>query len=125
MASELADDLLAFTANIDVQVLQGSKVVEVRNAGVNKGTATQQWLSKSDFDFILAIGDDWTDEDMFAVLPEWAYSIRVGITRTHARFNLHDCGEVLQLLDLLVGKFLQIGIPKDQVIQRYLLKSLT
>jgi trehalose 6-phosphate synthase/phosphatase len=36
---DLVDALVNFTANIDVQVLQGSKVVEVRSGGVNKGFA--------------------------------------------------------------------------------------
>src|SRR6059036_3971213 len=68
MSRELMDDLREFTANIDVQVLQGAKVVEVRNAGVNKGAAALHWLAPETPDFILAIGDDWTDEDMFSVM---------------------------------------------------------
>ncbi len=41
-AKELRDNLVQFTANIDVQVLQGSMVIEVRNSGVNKGAACRQ-----------------------------------------------------------------------------------
>lgn len=103
-AKELMDDLVNFTANIDLQILQGSKVIEVRNAGVNKGTAGLYWKSKNDFDFVMAIGDDWTDEDLFKVLPENAYSIRVGMTFSHARFNLHDHHEAIQLLEYLTKK---------------------
>jgi trehalose 6-phosphate synthase/phosphatase len=101
IARELTDHLLAFTANIDVQVLQGNKVVEVRNAGVNKGTASRRWLAKG-HDFILAIGDDLSDEDTFAVLPDDAYSICVGIGQTRARFNLREPKEVLELLTELL-----------------------
>ncbi len=97
-SKELVDDLVSFTANIDVQILQGSKVVEVRCGGVNKGTAGLRFLSKNDFDFILAIGDDWTDEDLFKVLPQTSYSIRVGIKQSYARFNLHTYMEVIELL---------------------------
>ena len=43
-ARELLDDLAGYTRNIDVQVLEGNKVVEVRNTGVNKGTAALEWL---------------------------------------------------------------------------------
>ncbi|MEE8607307.1 MAG: bifunctional alpha,alpha-trehalose-phosphate synthase (UDP-forming)/trehalose-phosphatase [Nitrospiraceae bacterium] len=96
-AKELMDDLVRFTANIDIQVLRGSKAVEVRNAGVNKGIAALRWGSK-DFDFMMAIGDDWTDEDLFKVLPETAYSIRVGTTQSYARFNLPSPTEALKLL---------------------------
>ncbi|HSD56544.1 MAG TPA: bifunctional alpha,alpha-trehalose-phosphate synthase (UDP-forming)/trehalose-phosphatase [Methanotrichaceae archaeon] len=98
VAKELVDDLVNFTANIDVQVLQGNKVVEVRNAGLNKGDAGMYCRSKGDFDFILAVGDDWTDEDLFKVLPETAYSIRIGMTQSYARFNLHNCSEVIKLV---------------------------
>jgi trehalose 6-phosphate synthase/phosphatase len=102
LVTELTDHLVNFTANIDVQVLHGSKVVEVRPAGVNKGLAAFRWISSRRHDFILAIGDDWTDEDLFAILPEDAYSIRVGVTSTHARFNLKSADEVIELLQCLV-----------------------
>jgi trehalose 6-phosphate synthase/phosphatase len=101
----LTDHLLVFTASIDLQVLRGNKAIEIRKAGVNKGSAVQQWLAKHEYDFVLAIGDDLTDEDMFAVLPSWAYSFRVGTARTHARFRLQNSTEVLQLLaELAVGQ---------------------
>jgi len=99
---ELTGYLINFTANIDVQVLQGSKIVEIRNSGVNKGAAALHWISKNDFDFILAIGDDWTDEDLFRILPETAYSIKVGITQSHAKYNLHNHMEVRELLSALM-----------------------
>ncbi len=104
VARELTDHLLAFTANIDVQVLRGSKVIEIRSPGINKGCAIQLWLSRTNFDFILAIGDDSTDEDTFAILPPHAYSFRLGETsRTHARYSLGDPSEVGQFLDELAG----------------------
>ena len=103
-ARELTDHLLAFTANIDVQVLRGSKVIEIKNPGINKGFAIQRWLSTNNFDFILAIGDDSTDEDIFTILPPEAYSFRLGETsRTHARYSLRDPSEVAQFLVELVG----------------------
>jgi trehalose 6-phosphate synthase/phosphatase len=120
-ARELTDDLVTFTGNIDVQILQGNKAVEVRCAGVNKGVAAQQWLSKNDFDFVLAVGDDSTYEDVFKVLPERANSIRVGITRTNARFNLRNPEEVLRLLKQLTregfnGK--SLGSPEN-ILEAY------
>ncbi len=101
LAKELMDDLLDF-ANIDVQVLQGSKVIEVRSAGMTKATAGQYWLTQGGFDFILAVGDDWTDEDLFRILPPNAYSIKVGMSQSYARFNLRDHTEVIALLQELV-----------------------
>jgi trehalose 6-phosphate synthase/phosphatase len=98
LAGELTDHLVTFTANIDIQVLQGKKVIEVRNAGIHKGVAARHWMSKMDYRFVLGIGDDWTDEDLFKVLPESAYSIKVGLSNSHARFNLRGIEEVHDLL---------------------------
>ena len=103
-AKELVDDLVNFTANIDVQVLQGSKVVEVRCGGVNKGNAAARFLAEHKFGFILAVGDDWTDEDLFKILPDTAYSIRVGIRQSYARFNLRSYVDVVELLKELAAE---------------------
>jgi len=71
-AKELMDDLIHFTANMDVQVFQGNKVVEIRESGINKGFAVLSILKEKEgdggYDFALAMGDDWTDEDMFKAL---------------------------------------------------------
>ncbi len=102
IVGELVDNLMHFTANIDVQVLQGNKVLEVRNAGVNKGRAAEYWLSRASYDFILAAGDDWTDEDLFQGLPPSAYSLRVGLEKTCARFSLRRPDDVCELLTRII-----------------------
>ena len=104
-AKELLDDLADYTRNIDVQVLEGKKVVEIRNSGVNKGIAAVEWLKEPAPDFVLGIGDDWTDEDLFRVLPATAYSVRVGVAETVARFYLQYPAAVRRLLrDLIEPK---------------------
>ena len=97
-ARELLDALAGFTRNIDVQVLEGNKVLEVRNTGVSKGTAATEWLGGLGADFILAIGDDWTDEDLFRALPPTAYSVRVGLANTAARYYLTNHTAVRRVL---------------------------
>jgi trehalose 6-phosphate synthase/phosphatase len=98
---EIVDDLVNFTANIDVQVVRGDKIVEVRNAGINKGMALRYWIDESSFDFILAVGDDSTDEDMFRMLPDTAYTLKVGNSESCARFRLKDQSNVLGLVEKL------------------------
>lgn len=83
-----------------LQVLEGNKVLEVRPQDVSKRHAVQEWLL-FDHDFILCIGDDITDEDMFAVMPPHAYSVKVGRGQTHARFRLPNVEAVLHLLKSL------------------------
>jgi trehalose 6-phosphate synthase/phosphatase len=102
-AKELLDDLAGYTRNIDVQVLEGKKVVEVRNSGINKGTAALEWLSERAPDFVLGIGDDWTDEDLFRALPPTACSVRVGVANTAARFFLNNHTAVRRLLRELIA----------------------
>jgi trehalose 6-phosphate synthase/phosphatase len=97
-ARELLDALAGFTRNVDVQVLEGNKVLEVRNTGVSKGTAATEWLAGLGADFILAIGDDWTDEDLFRALPANAYSVRVGLANTAARYYLGSHTAVRRVL---------------------------
>ena len=97
-ARELRDALFHLTANLDIGVLEGSKVVEIKNLGINKGKAAMRWISKEEWDFILAVGDDWTDEDLFAALPEKAYSIRVGLGPSKSRFNVTSYTEIRSLL---------------------------
>jgi len=103
-AKELIDLLLQATTSLEVQVLQGNKVVEARSAGVTKGSAALHFLAQDKFDFILAMGDDQTDEDLFAALPEHAFSFRVGHGASRARFNLRGPAEARQLLALLAGQ---------------------
>jgi len=97
-AKELMDDLAAYTRNVDVQVLEGNKVVELRNSGVTKGTAAQTWIASRPSDFILAVGDDWTDEDLFRAMPPTAFSVRVGLAQTAARYHLGTPTAVRRLL---------------------------
>ena len=97
-SKELLDDLGDYMRNVDVQVLEGDKVIEVRNTGVNKGTGATEWLAGQSADFILATGDDWTDEDLFRALPPEAFSIRVGLAQTAARYHLGSYSAVRHLL---------------------------
>jgi trehalose 6-phosphate synthase/phosphatase len=97
-AQELEDNLRELTANSDVHVLQGNRTVEIRPAVANKGTAVMQMLSAISPDFVLCIGDDVTDEDMFAALPESAYSIHVGLGQTEAMFSLPGVDDFRELL---------------------------
>jgi len=102
-AIELIDELVEFTSNINVHVLHGNKVIEVRNAGADKGTAAKHLLSSASYDFILALGDDWTDEDMFKALPDYAYSIKVGLGSSFARFCIKSNWESRTLLEELTN----------------------
>jgi trehalose 6-phosphate synthase/phosphatase len=102
-AKELADSLHDIISGTDLQVLQGKKVLEIKPAGINKGKAVSHWLEQKDeWDFILAMGDDWTDEDIFMMLPDQAWSIKVGFTPfTEAEYFLDSPEKARKLLKVL------------------------
>ncbi len=83
-----------------LQLMQGNKALEIKNPGISKGAAADRWLGR-DYEFVLFIGDDATDEELFEVLPESAYSIKIGRGRTAAHFRLHDSSEAVKLLKTL------------------------
>ena len=99
---EFREVLSYLTSNLDLQVLEGHKVVEIKNAGVNKGKAAATWIDGANFDFAITIGDDHTDEDTFKAMPEGAYTIKVGKGSTSARFQVDSVQEVRKLLQRLV-----------------------
>ncbi|MEK7599491.1 MAG: bifunctional alpha,alpha-trehalose-phosphate synthase (UDP-forming)/trehalose-phosphatase [Patescibacteria group bacterium] len=84
-----------------LELLQGNKVLEIKNPRINKGAVAEVWLKRK-HDFVLAIGDDVTDEDLFKALPVSAYSIKVGRGRTIAHSRLASSKDVISLLKKLV-----------------------
>ena len=97
-ANEIMNDLLFTIADRGLQMLPGSKVIEIKNIEVNKGKMALKWFEDKDYDYIMALGDDHTDEDIFKVLPSDAYSIKIGGNISAARFYLRDYREVRKLL---------------------------
>ncbi len=100
---EVRDAILDLTANLDVGVFEGAKILEIRQLGINKGRAAERWLESDKWDFIIAAGDDYTDEEMFAVIPKDGYSIKVGIGISKARFNVDTVIDIRMLLEKLIG----------------------
>ncbi|MDZ7608536.1 MAG: bifunctional alpha,alpha-trehalose-phosphate synthase (UDP-forming)/trehalose-phosphatase [Cyclobacteriaceae bacterium] len=98
---ELTSHLKYLTTGKNLNVLEGDMVVELKNADVNKGIAAQRWLGKRDAGFVMAIGDDWTDEDTFKAMPENSLTIKVGSTTSTAKYSLPSVKEVRELLKSL------------------------
>jgi trehalose 6-phosphate synthase/phosphatase len=101
LSKELSDHLLSITTNIGVQVLPGRKVIEVSNSGINKGELAMHWLSRKNYDFVLALGAGWSDELLFGTMPGHAWTIKVGMLKTDARYVLKKQQDVITLLQQL------------------------
>ncbi len=103
-AQEIINHLKVIVANKGLQLMPGNKVLEFKNIEVNKGKAALNWLHEETPDFILALGDDHTDEDIFKALPAEAFTIKIGGNISAAQFYLRNPTEVRSLLKRLISK---------------------
>jgi len=99
---ELLDNLFHLVHNSSLQIIDGNKVIEIRVTGIDKGMAAKKILTRTPHDFVLAIGDDKTDEDMFKALEGQAVTIKVGGGLTAAQYSLSSQREVIDLLHNLI-----------------------
>lgn len=96
----LLNELIAVSERYALQILDGNKVIEIRDQQISKANAVGYYLNKNNYDFILCIGDDLTDEDMFGALKEneQAHTIKVGKGSTVAKQRVDSYKEVLDIL---------------------------
>ncbi|GAB3236845.1 bifunctional alpha,alpha-trehalose-phosphate synthase (UDP-forming)/trehalose-phosphatase [Hymenobacter seoulensis] len=100
---ELLNHLTFMTSNTDLHVMEGNKVLEIKTAGINKGSAASRWLATYQPDFALAIGDDRTDEDTFRAMQAEGYTIKVGTGgRSLAQYHVASTNDVRKLLRALL-----------------------
>ena len=97
-AWELKDELRTLTSNLNLEIMDGDKVLEIKYSGINKGRAALQKMGETNYDFIFAVGDDWTDEYTFDALPEKAYTIKVGTKTTKADYYIESVDLVREIL---------------------------
>jgi trehalose 6-phosphate synthase/phosphatase len=91
------------TAGFTVELLEGKKVIEVKEKMVNKGTTAVSLVQEKSPDFILALGDDLTDELLFTALPESAFTIKVGTGSSYARYFCPGQEDVAVFLGMLIS----------------------
>lgn len=102
LANELVSMLEAMLAETELRAFRGEKIVEVKPVWANKGEAIE-WLLR-DFpgpDFVLAAGDDRTDEDLFERAPGNAWTVHVGPGPTRASFVVTDLRVLRGVLESL------------------------
>lgn len=100
--TNFSKELIWLNKENEFDILLGNKVLEVKSNTENKGTFTKNILLQNQYDFVLSIGDDVTDEDMFYVLQNnYHFTIKVGLVPTCAKFNLINVNDVLSFLEQL------------------------
>lgn len=110
-ARELALHVSEVGSGLGIEVLRGNKVVEVRPSGISKGQAVDTLLAgrRSAPDFVLAAGDDATDESLFRTLAEPAVTVLVGERDSAARWRIDDCAALRGLLQRMLA-----ALPEDE-----------
>ena len=103
-AKDLRLHLANALSNAPVEVLSGNRVVEVRPHGIHKGLIARMAVGEAAIgSAIVAMGDDRTDEDMFAALPDDAFTIHVGRGVTNARYRVPGHSAARAVLQALLG----------------------
>jgi trehalose 6-phosphate synthase/phosphatase len=100
-STNLKRELRQMLMNSGIGVYSGNKIVEIKPENIGKGYVASELMALNPADFIMCIGDDYTDEDMFKVLPENAFTLKVGLGETAARHHVSSVDEVIKLLGSL------------------------
>ncbi|EXC16039.1 putative alpha,alpha-trehalose-phosphate synthase [UDP-forming] 9 [Morus notabilis] len=122
-AMELLDHLENVLTNEPVVVKRGQQIVEVKSQGITKGLVTEKVLSRmiengKPIDFVMCIGDDRSDEDMFESILRIAsdsslpaapeiFACTVGQKPSKAKYYLDDTSDVMTLLQGLAASSLK------------------
>ena len=97
----LKETLAGLIGSMNLEIQNGKKVIEIKDNRVSKGFGASHFLNNREFDFLLAAGDDVTDEDMFEALPDDVYSIKVGTGSSAAKYSLKSFRSMRALLKTL------------------------
>ncbi|MDD4319824.1 MAG: bifunctional alpha,alpha-trehalose-phosphate synthase (UDP-forming)/trehalose-phosphatase [Candidatus Peribacteraceae bacterium] len=95
---DLLNILRDLARNLPVDVYEGNRIVEVKNTGVDKGSAARRWLEKETWDFTFAAGDDPTDEYLFGVMPAESFLLKVGVGPSKAGTYVPSHRDIIALL---------------------------
>jgi trehalose 6-phosphate synthase/phosphatase len=98
-STQLINKLIYPCTRRQLHLMRGDKIVEVKPSEYTKGSAIKNFFNSGNYDFILAAGDDTTDEDMFDALPEGAVTIKVGKPSEKSRYTVLNSSELNRLLN--------------------------
>ena len=103
-ANELRLHLTELLSNLPVEIVAGEKTIEVRPHGVHKGVVVPALLAEKPPDtMIVALGNDPTDDDLFAALPPDAVTVHVGPGVSRARFRVAGVSAARRLLEAIAA----------------------
>lgn len=99
--ARLIEKLTPPCSRANLTILRGRKIIEVKPSDYTKGTAIMNFFDCSIYDFILAAGDDKTDEDLFKALPQEAVTVHVGKSPGISTYTIRNSDDFVAFLDSL------------------------
>jgi trehalose 6-phosphate synthase/phosphatase len=100
---QLIEALVTPCTRDHLQIMKGNKIIEVKHPDFTKGSEVNRLLNEDNYDFVMAMGDDVTDEDMFFALPNNSTTIKIGTFSEYAKYNLLNQTETLPFLKKLMA----------------------
>jgi trehalose 6-phosphate synthase/phosphatase len=111
-ANELRTHLAQVLSNEPVEITTDEQVIALRPFGVNKAVVAETLLRDLPGDtLVLAMGNDRTDEELFAALPDDAITVHVGWSPSRAHVRVPDFSAARQILLAVLDE----GSARDEV----------
>jgi trehalose 6-phosphate synthase/phosphatase len=101
---DLIDRLTPISDANNLTIMKGRKIVEIKPSDYTKGTAIVNFYDCSRYDFILAAGDDVTDEDLFEALPSNAIIMHIGKYSPLSTYTLRNSEDFVAFLGRLTQR---------------------
>ncbi len=102
-AVTLINNLAEISNRYNLTIMKGRKIIEVKPSDYTKGTAIIRFFDCESYSFILAAGDDVTDEDLFEALPESAIKIHIGNASQIADYFIRNSIDFVSFLKEMIG----------------------
>lgn len=106
-AKELLDHLESVMVGEAIEVVSGQHYVEVKPKGMTKGVTVRKLLETVQPDFVLCMGDDRSDEEMFQTFTDAScdslavFACTVGQKPSNANYYVNDHNDVVSILSRL------------------------
>lgn len=121
--NQLVNALITPAARHNLHIMKGNKIIEVKSVEFNKGSEAKRIIQNGQYDFVMAVGDDTTDEDMFIALPDHSISIKVGKNTKTSKYNIPTQELTLKFLRELITKEDQTS-KKETIKQSFLIPAV-
>ncbi|MBS3915610.1 MAG: trehalose-phosphatase [Bacteroidetes bacterium] len=99
--NRLKSELHEKVSEFELQIMNGDKVLEIMPTNLGKAKAAQYVMHRDSFDYILSIGDDASDEEIFELLSELeiSHTVKVGSGKSAAKYHIQEIENVHRLLE--------------------------